>query len=201
VSTSAVDYILSSSHAHRNDLDGKGVDPDLRISLTFEVLQVSLICNWLTVCDLRLLDIAWSNHRFRRLWLNMLKSHPFQAVNDWHHSHLSMRWVINRKIRITQVLVNPAQLDTISDWTLQSADIDGIRGVPGTDITSSRTLFIWEESEHLQILHLAGCQGITDIDLIALGHGCGQIKLVDLTGCTGITDVGVSALGHGCGQL
>jgi hypothetical protein len=45
------------------------------------------------------------------------------------------------------------------------------------------------------------CRGITDIGLLALALGCGQLHTIDLSGCEGITDIGLSALGHGCGQL
>jgi hypothetical protein len=51
--------------------------PDLQTKPSFEILEVSLIFIWLTVTELCLLDIAVSNHSFRSLWLDMLKSLPF----------------------------------------------------------------------------------------------------------------------------
>jgi hypothetical protein len=149
--------------------------------------------------ELCLLDTAVSNHSFRELLLNMLRSHSFTTVNDWCHSHLSIRWVIKRSIRVTQILVNPAQQNTISDRTLQSTDIISVQFVSSDDEPNSSMLFTWGESKYIRTLHLGGCEGITDIGVSALCHGCGQLQTIYLSGCEGISDKGVSALGHGCG--
>jgi hypothetical protein len=62
-----------------NDINRNGVDQDLRMNQTFEILEILLICNWLNLSDLCLLDITVSNRNFRRPWLNILKSHPIEA--------------------------------------------------------------------------------------------------------------------------
>jgi hypothetical protein len=67
-----------------------------------------LVCfNWLYVLELSNLDIAMSNQCARQLQLNMLKVDGTEAVNRWRQSHFSLRWIIMRFVRISQILVNP----------------------------------------------------------------------------------------------
>jgi hypothetical protein len=44
-------------------------------------------------------------------------------------------------------------------------------------------------------------QGTVEIDVSALGPGCGQLQTINLRDCKGITELGVTALGQICGQL
>ena len=48
---------------------------------------------------------------------------------------------------------------------------------------------------------LIECKEMTDADMLALGHGSGQMQSTVLDDYCRVSDVGVSALGHGCGQL
>ena len=65
-----------------------------------------------------------------------------------------------------------------------------------------RKISIFTCSKNLQPhIDLRYCNRVTDVGVLALGHGCGQLEHIDLEGCNLVTDVGVSALGHGCGQL
>jgi Leucine Rich repeat len=127
----------------------------------------------------------------------MLRSHSFVAVNHWCHSHLSIRWVITRDIRVTQILVNPDQRNTIPDRTLQSTGIISVQFVSSDDEPNSNIQLARDESKYLQTIHLGGCEGITHIGASALGHVCRQLQSIDLSGCQGITDIGVSELGRG----
>jgi Leucine Rich repeat len=95
-------------------------------------------------------------------------------------------------VRVTQVLVNPAQQNTISDRTLQPTGIGDVRSLSSDHVNSSNEPSIWEGSKYLKTLRLDGCQGITDIGLSALGHGCRQLQSIKLSHCHGITDIGTS---------
>ena len=80
------------------------------------------------------LDMAASNHSAREQWLSALKSSASQAVDEWHHSHISMKWVIMRCIRITQVHVKYEKCFKLSDSTLEAIDIDLLRTVMYDDM-------------------------------------------------------------------
>ena len=149
------------------------------------------------------IDMAVSNHSAREPWLNALKASTSQAVNEWHHSHFSMKWVMMRCIRITQVLAKQDKCVKLSDgtFTLEAVDANVLRSVSCDDMVNNSDMIIWEGCRYLQSINLSRCLGITDIGVSALGHGCGQLQSIDLSSCTSITDIGVSALGHGCGQL
>ena len=174
---------------------------DRRSCLAIECFNVLVISNWLSMQELGNLDMAVSNHSVRESWLNTLKASASQAVDEWHHSHTSMKWVMLRCIRITTVLVKQENGFKLSDSTLETVSANVLRNVVYDDVVSRRELVIWEGCKYLKSIDLSRCQDITDIGVSALGHGCSQLQSIDLSYCRSITDIGVSALGHGCGQL
>jgi hypothetical protein len=82
-------------------------------------MEILVCSNWLNMLELGNLDIAMSNHGARELWLNMLKVDGSQAVNKWRQSHFSLRWIIMRFIRISQILVNPKHCLQLYDITFE----------------------------------------------------------------------------------
>ena len=119
---------------HDNNIDGK--DDDLRIARVLGSLHVVLICNWLNMQELGNLDIAMSNHGRRMTWLNMLIADSSQAVNEWYHSHLSLRWIIMRSIRIYHVLVNLQHCLTLSDTTFEASNTSCTRSVSVDEVAA-----------------------------------------------------------------
>jgi hypothetical protein len=95
--------------------------------LIFETRQIPLICDWIDLQNLGLLDTDVSSYGARKQWLILLKSIAFKAVDKWLHSNLSMRWVITRSIVIGQILVNPKHRRTLSDPTVNAVDKNGSR--------------------------------------------------------------------------
>jgi hypothetical protein len=146
---------------------------------------------WLDVQNLGLLDIALSSNIARKQWLIILSSNTCKAIDGWHHSHLSMRWVIKRNICVTQLLVNLKYRDTISDLTFQAVGINGSQTVRDEEVKGESNLSIWKESKYLLSIDLTRCRGITDMALSALGHGCGQLQTMNISACFGVTDIGL----------
>ena len=173
----------------------------LQIFLAIEIRHIPVLCTWLDVRSLGVLDIAVSSHNARKPWLITLKSISCQAIHAWRHSHASLRWLMMRAIHVTQVLVDPNHNDRVSDLTFVPVGITCGRISYDDEAKYDSILSIWEERKYLLSINLSECQGITDIGLSALGRGCGQLKTIDLFFCLGFTDVGISALVAGCGQL
>ena len=157
----------------------------LPLFLALEDRQIPIICVWLDMQSLGRLDVAVSCSCGRELWLMILESITCKAIDMWHHSYSSMIWAIMRRIRLTHIQVNSKHRDRICKVIFEAVGI----------------LSIWKERKYLESIDLHDCEGITDICVSALGHGCSQLKTINLSGCQGITDIGVSALGRGCGQL
>ena len=169
--------------------------------LALESRQIPIICAWLNVQSLGLIDIAVSSYSARKQWLIILQSITCHAINVWRHSHSSMRWIMMRNIRVIHIQMKLDNSDRISDLTFEPVDISGTPASYGDEVENDSILSKWEGRKHLQSIDLHNCKGITDMGLSALGHGCGQLQTIDLSQCQCITDMGLSALGHGCGQL
>jgi hypothetical protein len=161
----------------------RNVDVDgglFQISRVFESLYILLVCNWLNMPELGNLDMAMLNDSSREQWLNIVKVYGLQAVNEWHHCHLSLRWAIMRSIRLSNILVNPKQRIKLSDSTFEAKNINGNRSEYGVDAMNVRKLTIWEECKYLQSIDLSNCDGITDITVSAIGHGCDQLQSISV---------------------
>jgi hypothetical protein len=99
----------------------------LPIFLALEVRQIPIVFVWLDVQDLSLLDITVSSSSARKQWLSLLKSNTCGAIDGWHHSHSSIRWLIMRGICVNQLLVNRKHRNSISDLTFEAVRINGNR--------------------------------------------------------------------------
>jgi Leucine Rich repeat len=177
-----------------------GATVSLPIFLALEIQHIPIICAWHSVQTLGLLDIAVSSNDVRKLWLEILKSITSKTIDEWRHSHLSIKWVIDRRIRVTQVLVNVRHRNEVSDLTFEAVGISS-GTVDDEEGGDEYILSIWEGCQYLLSVGLGGCKRITDVGLSALAHGCSQLQTIHLSGCDEITDVGISALGHGCSRL
>jgi hypothetical protein len=128
------------------------------------------------VVHLGLLDNAVSSVRARKQWLNLLKSVISKAIDGWHHSHSSIKWVIMRDIHVTQILVNLKHRSEISDITFEDVNVNGSQTSCDEAAKVVSTFLTWDEPKYLVSIDLSGCRRITDIGLSALGHGCAQQK-------------------------
>ena len=173
----------------------------LPIFLALEVRRIPIISVWLNVQSLVILDIAVSSNSARKQWLITLEYITCNVIDGWFHSHSSMRWVIRRGIRSSQILVARNHGDKLSDVSFEAAGINCNVGSCDGEVRREGILSIWEGCKFIKSIDLKKYQGITDIGISALAHGCHQLERINLSLCEGITDISVSALGHGCHQL
>jgi Leucine Rich repeat len=157
-------------------------------------IDILLRFNWLSMKEVGHLDMAVSNH-------GTLKESASQTVNEWNHSHISMKLLIMRCIRITQVHVKAEKCVKVCNSSLKSIGTNFVRPVLCDDMITIRKMIIWIGSKHLKSIDLNHCVRITDIGVSALCQGSGQLESINLNHSVRITDIGVSALGQGSGQL
>ena len=186
---------------HASSMIAEKTGQPLPIFLALEIRQIPIICVWLDMRIIGLLDIAMSSRSARKIWLTTLKSIRSKVICVWHHSHSSMKWVMTRNIRVNQILANRNCRNRMSDLTFEDIDISGSPTTYGEEVENDSILSKWEGRRYLQLIDLSHCHGITDISISALVDGCSQLHTINLSGCEAITDIGISALGSGCGQL
>jgi hypothetical protein len=98
----------------------------LPIFLALEIRQIPVFYPWLDAQSLGLLDMAVSSNSARKQWLIILKSITCKAIDAWRHSHLSMKWVIRRDIRVTQILLSANHRDKVSDLSFEAVGIKNV---------------------------------------------------------------------------
>jgi hypothetical protein len=178
-----------------------GAALSLPIFLAVESRQIPLICISLNMRSLSLLDVAVSICGARQQWLIILKTITCQTIDVWHHSHSSMRWMMMRSIRVTQIIANRKHSERVSDLTFGAVGMNGSRTSCDEEVKSDDNFLMWEESKYVLSIDISGCQGITDLGLAAVDLRCRQLQTINLSGCQGIKDVGLAALGLRCCQL
>jgi hypothetical protein len=105
----------------------KGATLSLPIFLAVEIRHIPVLCVWLSMETLGVLDIAVSSCSARKPWLNVLKSIKCQAIDVWRHSHSSMRWVMMRSIHVAQVIADHKYDNRLSDHTFVAVGINNSR--------------------------------------------------------------------------
>jgi hypothetical protein len=163
------------------------------IFLTLEIRQIPVIRDWIDVKTFGVLDIALSSYIVRELWLITLKSITCKAVNEWHHSHSSMRWMMRRSLFVTHIVVGVKHRDEVSDFTFEPADINGGPASCGEGVRDDRKLSpMWQGCERLESIDLSSCRRMTDIGVSALGSGCSHLQTIDLSQCYKVRDGSIS---------
>ena len=67
--------------------------------------------SWLDLVCLCKLDIAIGNADERLLWLHSLHTMDSEAVDEYEHSHSSIRWLIRRGARATIIRIRGTELE------------------------------------------------------------------------------------------
>ena len=92
------------------------------------------VLSWLDVACICKLDIAIGNKDERSLWLHSLHTMDSKAVDEYEHSHSSLRWLLSRGARATEIRIKRTNLksDRITDQTFTGIGLLHVQNV-GTD--------------------------------------------------------------------
>ena len=189
------------------------------------------LLSWLDFGCLCKLDTAIGNADERYLWLHILHRMDSKAVDEFEHSHSSIRWLIRRGAKATRIRIRGTELDRITDQTFAgvssifttNADIgdrnDNLNDQSAGTLKNHSTMGDRLRSRDVAIetntvvsvrpwgcpgltsIGLSHCPSISDIGVIALAEGCSQLQSIDLSHCRSISDIGVSSIAGGCPHL
>ena len=102
-------------HVESHQLHDAETASSLPLFLALEDRQIPIICVWLDIQSLGLLDVAVSSSRARELWLMILESITCESIDMWDHCYSSMMWAILRRIRVTHIQLNSKHRDRICE--------------------------------------------------------------------------------------
>ena len=199
------------------------------MSLLFQLGNDSLrnVLSWLDFGSICYLDIAVGNFDERMLWLRSLQTIDNKAVDRYKHCHSSIRWLIIRGARTTQILAR------FSYGGINGTTFRGIGTLPILDMSMSyserlasvlpnvlrrafglilRNRNITNGADTDVSVKMHGCPHLKRIDiecydkmrnvgLRAIAQGCRNLTSINLSGCHYITDRGISAIAKGCPYL
>ena len=141
-------------------------------------LHALILTQWLDVRSLVTLDLAVSSKTCRPYWLAFLQSvRRCRCIDDVRHTAASLMWLSIRGISIFRMLMKE------DAWR-----------VPGCDLSLLKTV---------DLLHvgLYNCMHVTDQCILTIARVCSKLSGICVKGCCKVTDAGIIALSHGCGQL
>ena len=182
------------------------------------------VLSWLDVGCICRLDIAIGNVDERLLWLRSLHTMDSKAVDEYGHSHSSLRWLISRGARATMIRVKGINLesDRITDQTFEGIGLLCAQNVDNgggdaihvhssiryslrnreikVDTNTVVSVRPWG-CHQLTSIDLGGCGSISDIGLSAIAEGCHHLTSINLMNCYVLSDIGLSAIAEGCPRL
>lgn len=191
---------------------------------------ISFLSDWINTQSLVALDGAVTNNTMRSMWLNCLSSSNAIILDTIVHDHVSVRWLILRRISISSLHISGTYSWQISNRTFKSATFTSLQDVnlstcravtdagltsllkncadihtfdiTGCDsITNHSIDALARRCTHLLHVTFSVCSWISDCGIGALAQRCPLLQTIDLSYCCGITDVGVTALAVGCHKL
>ena len=170
------------------------------------------VLSWLDVGCICMLDIAVGNVDERLLWLRSLQTMDSKAVDEYGHSHSSLRWLISRGARATAIRIRGINLesDRITDQSIkgiglicaQKVDTGGADAIHiqsairyslcnrEIKVDTNKVVFVRPRGCHqLTSINLSDCRSISDISMSAIAEGCHQLTSINLGGCILISDI------------
>lgn len=75
------------------------------------------LLSWLDICSVGNLDIAMSCEEDRLIWLRCLRVMDANTIDEYRHSHSSLRWVTKRGIRASMIQISESKREEITTET------------------------------------------------------------------------------------
>ena len=163
--------------------------------------------SWLDVGCICKLDIAIGSADERSLWLHNLHMIGNKAVDDYNHSHESIRWLIRRGVRATRILIGGPKLarHRITDETFAGI---GILSTRDSHINNSNNIsnihgsnIVRSDSTGRDRLRSRDVATDRNTGVSVTTRGDSFLTSIDLGDCCNISDIGLSAIAEGCPRL
>jgi BspA type Leucine rich repeat region (6 copies)/Leucine Rich repeat len=166
---------------------------------------ISLLWNWLDFRCLGVMDMAMTNTLERSTWLSILGAVEGTVLDDWRHCHLSLRWLIKRRM-------NPKNIDTCDVTERKSRRIITYETLVGISMNSLESIVLRHGSMTDAIIPLLvrGCPRLVSINLSGkftssgistLACGYPRLKSISLSGSIIASDGDITNLATSCTDL
>ena len=172
----------------------------LHVSCLFELDDDSFhnLLSWLDLVCICMLDIAIGYTDERLLWLRSLHTIDTKAIDEYYHSHSSIRWLIMRGARATRIRISGStfERDRITNETFEGVGIQSTQNADKDDsnyIVNPRLLHPLKSHSTVRN-RLRNRDITTDANKGApvKPRGCHGLTSIDLGCCRRISDIGVS---------
>ena len=170
--------------------------PPASILLDSGVDAVSIIVSFLDFSSLCAVDVAFTSHSRRPLWLEQLRLAVVPALDLHLHSPVSLRWTVMRRPRVSVVKLDPGQ-----------------NALERTEKTRGKLKFKQmvdelnecnERLEHVRVLDFNGNSEVTSKFVQAFISKCPNVQTLSLESLgqqNVIEDVAIAAIGAHCLHL
>ena len=165
------------------------------------------LLSWLDLASICTLDTAIGSKDERSLWLHSLHTMDSKAVDEYGHSHLSIRWLISRGARATKITIRRRKVerDGVTNETFAGVGILSSQGThtDDSDFTLNTDYANTSRSHIAEMYESKSCDITTDINMNVSVRPRSRDNLtsIDLTGCQNISNEGVTAIAEGCHKL
>jgi hypothetical protein len=163
------------------------------------------LSNWLDVRSFLVLDVAMTNKNERSQWLENLKKTESLSVDEWHHDHSSIRWLINRGIvNASYICIRDDAKWQITDSTFDGAIFPLLRCLDLTEcrrISDTLLAALIKVCPVLMSIIVDNCPNVSDIGIVAVATGCPKLESISMNGCLRVTNASVVALAETCSEL
>ena len=157
------------------------------------------VLSWLNIGCICMLDIAIGNVDERLLWLHSLHTMDSKAFDEYKHSHSSLRWLISRGARATDIRTKGDKFsskDRITDQTFTGIGLSCVQNVDTGGADS-----IQYNSAVRYTCRNREITADTNKIVSVRARRCRHLISIDLSGCDSISDIGILAIAHGCHDL
>lgn len=173
-----------------------------QLILTSEWLSMQFF-SYLTILDIKNIDLACSNHIIRSSWLHCPKLLGTQQIRLFNDHHID--YCIERNLHLTVlVIINPKNTVTnegFNKLTKQCKFLKKFRLEFNERISSITFAQFIKNCKLLQTFCVDSCACLNDYTLSVIGKYCHQLDTISIFTCSNISIYGLQQMINGCTKL
>lgn len=165
---------------------------------------ISFLSNWIDINTLCILDMAMTNNFERPLWMNYIASLCMTQFNERRNNHLSLRWLILRRMNPQKILFRHENNCQVRHTTFVNINFPSLKSIDLSfcmNMTDGGLAALAQGCQEICTVSLRGCSSITDVGVLALAKKCFKIQHIDLSNCHRLTEAGIRSLVMRCPLL
>ena len=143
-------------------------------------------------------DCMISNENTKSIWLQCLKTAiNLKALVTMEYDHSWIRWIIDRGVKTSKILVKQASVREITDATFKNIKMSTLRSINLSnckEVTDATIKGLSIGCPNITSINISNCRKTTNASMVILKDQFMDLSEVDIENCKGITDAGVSEL-------